>query len=66
MSESLLSDGCVLFYYYYIDYGVYVYWVCYRMDIKKGYYLLYESVYPIYCLNDYSPLYLIYLSYWYH
>lgn len=71
MSDSLLSDGLILlslYSLYFLYYGVYGYWVSYRMDIKKGYYLLYESVYPMYCLIDYYPLNLIlyYLSYWYH
>jgi len=42
LSEQLMSEGLVLFllYYPYVYYIVYVhigYWVCYRMDIKKGY-----------------------------
>ena len=40
MSESLLSDGLVLFYSSFLPYSVYCvygYWVYYRMDIKKGY-----------------------------
>ena len=53
---KLRSDGLVLFLLYY-PYVYYIgYWVCYRMDIKKGYYPLYW-VYPYPCLIDYYSLY---------
>jgi len=53
---KLRSEGLVLFYLYSYPYSVYVYWVCYRIDIKKGYYPL-LGVYPYPCLIDYYSLY---------
>ena len=66
MSEQLRSEGLEGFLLYYVDslyYGVYVYWVFYRMDIKKDT-ISYTRVCILYTVWMITPPYTLSSSIW--